>query len=37
MTLQALSLQIPFKIGNLADFQAFLPAMLTDFLPTGPN
>ena len=31
MTLQALSSQIPFKIGNLTDFKAFFLAMLTEF------
>ena len=31
MTLQALSSQLPFKIGNLTDFKAFFLAMLTEF------
>lgn len=31
MTLQALSPQIPFKIGNLTDFKAFFLDMLTEF------
>ena len=31
MTLQALSSQIPFKIGNLTDFKAFFLDMLTEF------